>query len=288
MRAAVCDGPKVGYNFTGFLREELDYSELSGHFSRDTRVHGMLSVVLCECLCSPAPLPLVHRWLIPPSVVSIEIPLRFSLSIFICFKDAIQKLTPVLGLLTVGLGIWALNRGARENLVAAGCGLLSAFISTVYCCIVWKWAADLHGVVKAHTAATVRLSHGTWLLIPVFLAPWAAAGTLLLRVRNAADAEAGTGLRPLQTAGAALPASAMKGRHLGPRPENPRAPERHRPIYTWFPEPEGEFMTDRVGHTPPPSEFFRRGASDSTAYPPSTGTTTYPPPSHHGSHYGHY
>lgn len=206
-------------------------------------------------------------------------------------------LTPVLGLLTVGVGIWALNRDARENLIAVGVGILAAFMTTVYCCVVWKWASDLDGELKAHTSALVRLSHGTWLLIPVFLFPWAAAGCLIMRVREVADEAGGMrssgsggaggsgGLRPLHTAAAAMPASAMKGRHKGPRPPTPRAPERHRPIYTWFPEAEGEFVTHRAGNTPPPSGFWRRGDdySESTAYPPSSATTTYPP-----SHWGHY
>lgn len=44
----VCHGPEVGYNFTTSLAEQLRYKDISGHFSADTRVHGMLPALLGE------------------------------------------------------------------------------------------------------------------------------------------------------------------------------------------------------------------------------------------------
>lgn len=167
----------------------------------------------------------------------------------------------------------------------------------------WKWARNLNSHLKAHTQAHVSYSYGYWLLIPVFIIPYILTVAEWFRARDIEE-------MPVLRIGDVYVPSVAPSPHTGGTgagskrsrserddsgerggginwigaEETPRAPDRHRPIYTWFPEPEGEFVTSRAGNTPPPSGFWGRAyeGSSTTAYP-SSGSTVYPP-----SHWGQY
>lgn len=184
-------------------------------------------------------------------------------------------------------------------------------LCTIYAAIVWKWARDLNSTLKAHTRASVHYSHGYWLLIPIFVIPylltiaeWFRAreweempflqigdvyvpSTAAPSIASRRTARSGGGGRSRSRSRSVRGATIEPGNALGLWPgavPNAPAPERHRPTYTFFPEPEGEYNTYRVGRTPPPSGFWGRAyeGSSTTTYP-SSGSTVYPPP-----HWGQY
>lgn len=158
----------------------------------------------------------------------------------------------------------------------------------------WKWARDLDSNLKAHTTAHVQYSHGFWLLVPILIIPWILTVCEVMRAQEFEEitvlrlGDGPSSVAPSRRTGRSRRTggdAGSGGRVIGAgsgRVENTRAPDRHRPTYTFFPEPEGEFMNWRVGNTPPPSDYWGPYGSDTTTYP-SSGTTAYPPP-----HWGQY